>query len=409
MRVLHLVHQYPPDFIGGTEHYTHTVAQQLAAMGHDIAVVTRVSRPGQGVERSQEDGVAVYRVWQGTPSAQQRYLATFNTATLVTLFETVIAEFAPDVVHVQHLMGLPAALLLRLRQRKIPYVITLHDYWWVCANAQLLTNYSQEVCDGPRGYVNCTRCAVARGGNSAWLAAPALWGSLQLRGSILHKGLTEARGLVASTPFVAEWYAQHGASAVQVLPLGIDLPPYFAKDLVNAPSPGARLQVAYLGGLAWQKGVHVVVEACRTLGESVDLWVVGSGEDEYVAQLRQHAAPHLHFLGALDRDAVWALLARSDVVVVPSLWYETYSYVLHEARAAGVPVIASNLGVMAEAVTDGVDGLLVPPGDVAAWHDALQRLAADRALLARLAPQDAPRLTVREHVQELVKIYQRVW
>ena len=180
MRVLHLVHQYPPDYFGGAGHYTHTIAQSVAEAGHAVGVVTRVSRAGQGIEQAEENGVAIYRVWQGMPTPQQRYLASFSTGTLLSLFEQVIADFRPDLVHVQHLMGLPTALLARLDRMQIPYIITLHDYWWVCANAQLLTNYSGEVCDGPKGYLNCTRCAVARGGEHAWFAAPALWGSLQL-------------------------------------------------------------------------------------------------------------------------------------------------------------------------------------------------------------------------------------
>jgi glycosyltransferase involved in cell wall biosynthesis len=405
MRVLHLVHQYPPDHLGGTEHYTRTVAQQVADAGHTVGVVTRVSREGQGVERVEEDGVAIYRIWQGTPSAQQRYLANFATGSLVALFEQVIQEFKPDVVHVQHLMGLPAALLTRLHVAQIPYVITLHDYWWVCANAQLLTNYDSTVCGGPRGHLNCTRCAVARGGSGAWLVAPALWGSLRLRDSLLAKGLQRAHALLASTPFVAQWYQSHGAPAakMQLLPLGVDLP----ADFAHTHTPGRPLQVAYLGGLAWQKGVHVAVDAFWGLDETAELWIAGAADDpDYEARLRENAGPNVHFLGRLERDAVWALLARVDVVVVPSLWYETYSYLLHEALAAGVPVVASQLGVMAETITDGVNGLLVPPGDSEAWRKALQRLTADCTLVAQLTAQIQRPPSVQQHITALLNVYQ---
>lgn len=404
MRVLHLVHQYPPDHLGGTEHYTRTVAQHVADAGHTVGVVTRVSRGGQGVEKIEEDGVTLYRVWQGTPSPQQRYLANFAMGTLVALFEQAIHDFKPDIVHVQHLMGLPAALLMRLNRAQIPYVITLHDYWWVCANAQLLTNYDGSVCDGPKGHLNCTRCAVARAGNTAWLLAPVLWGSLRLRDTFLTKGLQRAHALLASTPFVAQWYQSHGAPAanLRLLPLGIDLPANF----VPTHTPGRPLQVAYLGGLAWQKGVHVVVDACLGLEETVDLWIAGVADDaNYDARLRENSGSHIHFLGLLERDAVWALLARVDVVVVPSLWYETYSYLLHEALAVGVPVVASQLGVMAEVISDGVNGLLVPPGNTEAWRKALQRLAADRELVAQLASEIQRPPSVKQHITELLNVY----
>ncbi len=406
MRVLHLVHQYPPDHIGGTEHYTRTVAERVVDAGHDVGVVTRTSRAGQGVERSEENGVTIYRVWQGAPSPNQRYLASFATGQLLALFEQAIADFRPDLVHVQHLMGLPASLLMRLNIAQIPYIITLHDYWWVCANAQLLTNYSDTVCDGPKGHLNCTHCAVARAGAPAWLLAPALWGSLRLRGRFLVKGLQRAHALLASTPFVAQWYQAHGAPAarLRLLPFGIDLPPNFAPTRTRAKP----LQVAYLGGRAWQKGVHVVVDACLGLEGEVELWIAGGAAEDagYDVRLRINAGSHIHFLGQLERAAVWDLLARVDVVVVPSLWYETYSYLLHEALAAGIPVVASRLGVMAEAITDGVNGLLVPPGNVEAWRAALQHLASDPALVARLAEAIQPLPTMEAHVAGLLAIYQ---
>jgi glycosyltransferase involved in cell wall biosynthesis len=167
------------------------------------------------------------------------------------------------------------------------------------------------------------------------------------------------------------------------------------------------LQVGYLGGLAWQKGVHVVVDACAGLEDVVELWIAGAGaqDTDYEARLRLSAGSHIHFLGQLERDAVWQLLARVDVVVVPSLWYETYSYLLHEALAAGVPVVGSQVGVMAEAITEGVNGLLVPPGDVDAWRDAFRRLAADRTLVTRLSTESKPLPTVEEHVTGLLAIY----
>ena len=97
-------------------------------------------------------------------------MATFGDATIERLFERALDDFRPDLVHVQHLMGFPVQLLHLLRQRRIPYVVTLHDYWWICANAQLLTNYGQQICDGPRLWLNCGRCALARAGYGCVMA-----------------------------------------------------------------------------------------------------------------------------------------------------------------------------------------------------------------------------------------------
>ena len=98
--------------------------------------------------------------------------------------------------------------------------------------------------------------------------------------------------------------------------------------------------------------------------------------------------------GRLARAGVWATLAQVDGVVVPSQWYETYCFVLHEAFAAGVPVIATRLGVLAEAVREGVDGLLVEVGDVAGWRNAMQSLVDDPARLVDTTTFAHPLYTV---------------
>jgi glycosyltransferase involved in cell wall biosynthesis len=90
---------------------------------------------------------------------------------------------------------------------------------------------------------------------------------------------------------------------------------------------------------------------------------------------------------------------------VPSLWYETLSFIAHEAFVAGLPVIASRLGVLADVVREDVDGLLVTPGDAGAWQVALQRLVDDPAELRRLRSGVRPPVTMDEHVAALEQVY----
>ncbi|WP_322799268.1 glycosyltransferase, partial [Thermoflexus sp.] len=125
----------------------------------------------------------------------------------------------------------------------------------------------------------------------------------------------------------------------------------------------------------------------------------------YASYLRALAGPNVRFLGRLNREEVWNTMAQADVVAVPSLWFEAYSFLVSEAFAAGLPVLASRLGALAERVRDGVDGLLLPPGDVAAWRAAIQQLIEDPDLLARLRANIRPPMTMEEHVERLEEIY----
>ena len=179
MRIVYLVHQYLPDYVGGTELYTQSLARGLVARGHDATVYYRRSAEGQGHDEREEGGVRVWAAWDGVVTVRRRFLATFRSSSLEETFAHLLDTVQPDLIHVQHLMGLPPALMRAIAAQRIPYVVTLHDYWWVCANAQLLTNYDETVCEGPRAYLNCSRCALVRADAAAlWPATPALAGIL---------------------------------------------------------------------------------------------------------------------------------------------------------------------------------------------------------------------------------------
>lgn len=413
MYILHLVHQYLPEYVGGTELYTRTLAAELTARGHDNTVFYRVSRPGTGHAARDDDGMRVVAAWHGEVTPTSRLRATFGDRAVVAALADEVAARRPDVVHVQHLMGLPATALARIQAAGIPTVITLHDYWWLCANAQLLTNDSAAVCAGPdRWFVNCGRCALARAGRGDRLGlAPAVAPVFAARARRLGPLLRAADALIAPTRFVADLYAQAGVptARLHVVPHGIRVP----LDGVQASGGDSAesLRVAYIGGLAWQKGVHVLIDAVNALPEPVTLDIYGdtAADPAYVADLRRRIRrPGITLHGRLPHADLWRALAAADVVAVPSLWYETASLIIQEAFAAGVPVVASDLGVMRERVRDGVDGHLVAPGAVDDWRACLRRLLDHPAERAALRRQIAPVRTIGRHVDDIAAVYRAV-
>ena len=398
MHILHLVHQYMPDHVGGTELYTRWLALELHQRGHRVTVFHRRSAEGTGQEDRTDQGLDIRAAWTGSVTPTQRFLDTFSDPPMVRLFERTLENIRPDVVHIQHLMGLPHTLVGAIQRQGIPFVITLWDFWWVCANAQLLTNNSHQVCDGPQAYLNCARCALARADRPwLWPAAPVVAGLLAWRNHLLRRIMQNADGLIAPTEFVRRWYASHDVPTEKLLTIqpGLEYPTTVSRHRQPTDRP---VRFAYIGGLTWQKGIHVLVDAFSGVQGASELWIAGdeSADPEYVAQLRERATPSVRFLGRLTREEVWETLAQVDVVVVPTLWYETFSFIVSEAFAAHAPVVASRLGPVADRVRDGVDGLLVPPGNVAAWRAALQRLVDKPDLLARLRASVRPPTTVAE-------------
>jgi len=410
VRILHVVHQYPPDDLGGTELSTQQVARELARRGHAVGVLYRRSAPGEGMAERLEGGVRVWAVWSGIWSPARRFRATFWEPAIARMFDQVLKAFQPDLVHLQHLMGWPVVVVEALRRARIPYLVTLRDYWWVCANAQRITNYDRKPCEGPWGYVNCARCAIARAGAPwGWAVFPALVGLMGGRVRLLQRVLRGAALLIAPSAFIQRWYAAWGLSdgRMVVLPHGFEAQPE-ATQALGVPSP--PLRVAYIGGLAWAKGVHVLVEAFRGLEGRAELWVIGDDRSEpgYGAGLRARAGPGVRFWGRLPHEAVRELLRTIHVVAVPSLWDEPFARVVSEAFAAGVPVLVSDRGALPERVRHGVDGWVLPAGDVAAWREALRRLIEEPEELARLRAGVRPPMTLTEHVNQLEDLYTKV-
>jgi glycosyltransferase involved in cell wall biosynthesis len=183
-----------------------------------------------------------------------------------------------------------------------------------------------------------------------------------------------------------------------VLRMGVDTAAIRAAVGDRAPEDG---QLLYVGRLADKKGVDVLVDALARLDEA-RLEVIGDGPDR--AALEQRAerlgvADRVRFRGKQPKSEVLAALARAQLVVIPSRIgvdgdMEGTPVVLCEAMAAGVPVVASDLGGLGECIDDGTDSLLVPPDDVDALTKALVgalRGEVDIAALGRAARDTAGR------------------
>ncbi len=178
-----------------------------------------------------------------------------------------------------------------------------------------------------------------------------------------------------------------------------------------SPSPPPRPHFGFLGSLAWQKGVHVLVEAFNRLSPAAALTIYGSDSafPEYAAQVKAAARhPHLRFAGSLDYRHVGAALRQMDCLVAPSVWYENSPLVIQEAFAVGLPVVASRLGALTEKVQEGVTGYLFAPGDSADLARVLQRLVEEPARLQALRAAIAPGPDIHAHAWEIAEIYHRL-
>lgn len=422
MRILHLVHQYIPDHIGGTELYTQTLARAQARRGDFAAVFAPSPQPvDRTLSETLEQEVTIYRVPVGKRGGTAVFRSTFGDERLTAALESVLDSFRPDVVHIEHMMGLPISITELLSTRRIPYVMALHDYWYGCANAQLLTNYDQTICDGPNaGATNCARCALARAGLSGtgWLA-PAVAPVMRRRNAQLRQAVSRAALIIAPNEFVRATVASLGLPAERmiVLPWGMDLPADLqaireTAGKERAARPAQPLRLGYIGSLSPQKGIHVLVAAVNRLPkDSVTLEIYGNLAvfPEYVNEVRRAAThPGIQLMGLLPRTEFWTRLAALDALVLPTLWYEASPLTIDEAFAAGTPVIGSHLGALPTMIRDGVDGLLFPAGDAGALAELLATLYEHPDRVVTLRQGIRPVKTMDTHAAEIAAWYEHV-
>ena len=177
-------------------------------------------------------------------------------------------------------------------------------------------------------------------------------------------------------------------------------------DWALAPPPPRPLRARYvfaIGRIVEQKGFHVLVAAYRQLSQRhPDVALVVAGDGPYRQQLiakidaaglpllqatwaSELAPPCVVLTGAADRDTKWALLSHAEVLVCPSLEFETHGIVIQEAFACGTPVIGTRLGAIPELIRDGENGMLVRPGDVDSLATKLDAVLGCPGLRADLA------------------------
>jgi glycosyltransferase involved in cell wall biosynthesis len=402
MRVLFAVHGYPPECTGGTELFVRKLAGTLAGRGHNISVVCGSLQwfHQDRVTEDVIDQIPVWRIHRSDPFHERWEKSWCPPAG--ALFERALDTLKPDVVHVHHWMRFTRDIAELARRRGIPSVVTLHDLWSTCLKSDRMLE-GEEFCNRP---LEAAACAACVGGARPWTGPGEMREAARLfREDMIHELSVARRRIVPSK--------SHGARVAAALGMDPKLFTVVPNGSITELEPGKKrrpmadgmLRIGHWGALYPLKGVHVLLEAvhqCR-YRDQMDIHLYGGASDEaYGAQLQQLAdGLRVEFHGPFRAQD----LARDvfDVVVMPSLAAESYSFALDEAMALGYPIVASDFGALGERV--GTAGRLFPRGDRAALAAILDDFIERPASLSKFKLNNPP-ITVQEHAARLEKIYE---
>ncbi|CAO3361137.1 glycosyltransferase [Azospirillum palustre] len=355
MRLSLLTPEYPPgEKLGGIATHTHTMARALARLGHTVQVVTPWKTGGLPAGTTIEDGVTVQRVDPGP----HRHAVLDRFRTNRRLADAVRA-FGPDVVHAAEFDA---------------------DAWWLTrfSTIPVVTRLAT-----PTGLVMDTNA-------QPWVPHTHLLNALE------RDQTKRSAAIYASTRAIARRVADYWRIApelIQVIPNSIDVAAVAANRTAEPPTPLPKRFIAFFGRLEGRKGIATLgraIPGVLATNPDLHLMMIG-GEDSASAavidQFRRDVAPvadRVHFTGALPRNDALAVVARAEMAVVPSLW-ESFGFVVVEAMALGVPVVASDCGGFPEIIEHGRTGWLVPPGEAEPLRDMLIARLADREGLKAVA------------------------
>lgn len=436
MRVLLVSNGFPPRGRWGTEFYTAQAVAGLRSRGHEVAVLhpdRSGSAPRYTIEPARGEGGVEVFLLHNTGDRSKDFADSYSNVDVDRAFDRLLEQWQPDLVHFTYMLwGLSVGMPAVAKRRGLATVLTTTDYGLLCHRGQMF-DWTYRRCGGPTSVETCARCVrefsrddapplerLLRRGLVTALAAVGGAGKVVTGGDIRRRTERVAEAFDAVDHFVlpttvlGDAFRTAGVPPERMTALvyGIDDRPYHAAR--EAP-PREPVVFGFLGQFTPHKGLDVLLEAVELmqhrLPESVEPWFVrlygsaaGGRHQRYAPRVLGNLSPRVVTMPAFAPADAPLVLSELHAIVMPSLWDENAPLTCLQARAAGIPMIASDVRGISEVIEHGEHGLLFPPGDAAALADAMREVVLGR--LGRHPEPDLP-VALDAHLDVLEGIYAR--
>lgn len=382
---------YAPQSIGGA---TRVVEDNInyfksnASAEFDITVVcvdVGVAPEGE-VRIERVDGIQVIRI--STPMEVDMDLRPFNLNN-EKLFRNIVYHVAPDLIHFHCIQRLTASAVKVAMDAGIPYIVTMHDAWWISDHQFLI--------DRDGNLELPTNDVAADAGNSDKPSTTiARRRKLEILLRNAHKRLTvsDAFALI---------HERAGIVDLQVTENGVtELEPQLAAERLDG-----RVALGHIGGRAAHKGAFLLEAVLRQHPfTNLHLTIIDGRLPFGQTVHTTWGTTPVEIKGAYPQEMVAELYADINVLVAPSIWPESFGLVSREAQSLGRWVIGSDRGAISESITDGVDGFVVDVGTMAGLREALSTIDSNPACYRRLVARPSkPLRSSDEQASQLLQIY----
>lgn len=453
MRILMVSHAFLPESMGGVENHIRQLARYLIEDGHQVGVFYRLHAPGKAeycLIEGKWEGIQIFKVVHNFTKGMYTPFSYYDRK-IEERFLHVVDQFQPDIVHIHHLGGLSTSLIGAAKRHGLPVLWTLHDFWPMCPLSHLLT-VDGRICHGPDDGMRCVECLwlqsrehQASTSVKVRLQELGFWESLRRaprfvrdfivlrlmgghntlldqylvlpsRNYHMRHLLLQPDCLLSPSQFLIDKFVEWGIPERQFRHVqnGVAKILRQSRRAIDAPFHDP-FTFGFVGTLYPYKGVDTLISAFEQAAlPNTSLRIFGGAPSsavfrDYYAGVEAQVArlENVTLEGRFVPEALPEILKQLDVLVLPSRLYENNPLVILEAFAMGIPVIAGNVGGMAELVRHDVNGLQFRLGDVTDLVDKL-RMAIEPARLRRYRAAIHPPNTVEEVGETVRRIYEEL-
>lgn len=431
MKILIAVHHLPLQYTGGAEWRAYRTAHELQARGHQVQLISveKIDQPNGGQYTSEDEifrGVKVRRLFYDYHAAVDPFKINYDNPWTEHAVEDLLVNDRPDVFHLMGGYLMSGSVLRASRQQGVPTIVSLTDFWYMCPRFTFWQS-NGELSSLPIDPFRCARCLgeesrrwrlpgkiFPKGMDFIWRLRKKSALQLEERYKFLFQMLNQVDFIISPSDFLRTVYIQAGIDPHRIHYSRQGR--YPAMDSLQETKPkkvDGQLRIGYIGSILPHKGVHVLVEAVRMMPKrpvSLSLFGDQTVSDPYTSTLTEIAGndARIKLKGTFPPENLGEVFNELDVLVVPSIWYENSPNTILEAFAHKTPVIATNLGGMAELVKHNQNGLLFERENASSLCDQIQRLIDEPDLLEHLRQGIEPVRTIQDEMDELEGFYNEV-
>lgn len=420
---------------GGGQVYVRNLIESFLVKKHDVSYMSIAFADVPSLKRLAFDynGIKEFQIM--LPAGWLKKINTPSESCITEEITNFIKRLNPDVIHSN---GWKRFVCLGGKKAGIPCVITAHHGGIVCPVGTLL-NADDEICQIPASDDNCLKCCVKE--VPGWRLVYPLIKVLPLKfrlslGPCLRRlpfilFLTplgtmsytiqnkmkeifdigqNASAIIAPSYSIMNALVRNGIPEKKITNLlhGIPLPKRYPahSDLMKR-----AVNFIYVGRINRIKGIHVMLKAFSDLSpEKYKLHIIGGAytklEQRYLKKLlKQYSAVNAIWHGVKTHDETMQYIAKSDVLIHPTIALEAFGLTVAEALAIGRPVIATRCGGADEQIHDNLNGFLVQPNNPVELTNKINFLLDNPTDIIRLTSNIEQVISIEEHISDLCEIY----